>query len=222
MSKKSGPASELRAMVDQLPLETRRAMLDGMDADRIITGRYADRWGGLCPMFAAHRRKGLKEGMARVKSHWSAFLHMQGRPRAEVNFAWAWDRYARGRAGKGPRSATESELLALRTMLQASIDSDTARGGQPLAEARRAEAEAPAPALRGDRPPRQDTGDRDRTPELSGAEGWAWLRSYRRYDEYEDAMRRLEENERRRAARPGTEPEGRSEEEIEYRTPVAP
>ncbi len=205
MSKKRGPASELRAMVDRLPFDTRQAMLEGMDADRIITGRYADRGGGLCPMFAAHRRKGLREGMARVKSHWSSFLHMQRRPRAEVDFAWAWDRYARGRAGKGPRSATESELLALRTMLQASINRDTAGKGEQSFEAPSAEAAVTATpttvAGRDGRPP-QDTGERDRTPELSGAEGWAWLRSYRRYDEYEDALRELEESERRRASGP--------------------
>src|SRR5947199_135680 len=35
-----------------------------------------------------------------------------------------------------------------------------------------------------------DTGERDRTPELRNRHGWAWLRAFRRYDEYEDALER--------------------------------
>ncbi|MBA2566220.1 MAG: hypothetical protein H0V08_00250, partial [Thermoleophilaceae bacterium] len=40
------------------------------------------------------------------------------------------------------------------------------------------------------------TGERDRSPELRGHTGWAWLRVFRRYDEYEAALERLNRAER--------------------------
>jgi hypothetical protein len=225
MSKLQGPASDLRARVDRLPLETRQAMLEGMEANRIITGRYADRGGGVCPVFAAHRTKGLRDGMARVRSAWACFLHMRSRPRVEVSFAKAWDYYARRRTGKGPRPATDSELVALRAMLQASIDRDTGGGAEQLSEASTGQAAAtarPAPERWVNRLSPPDSGERNRMHELSGAEGWAWLRLYRRYDEYEDALRELEETERERADRVGGQPaELPSAEELEHRSPVA-
>src|ERR671915_1635145 len=52
------PARELRLAVDCLPLQTRTAMLQGIDANRIIVGAYTDRQGGVCPMLAAHRNGG--------------------------------------------------------------------------------------------------------------------------------------------------------------------
>ena len=84
-----------------MPLDTRRAMLDGIDANRIIVGAYVDRQGGVCPMLAAHRRGGRT---------------------SLASFAKAWDRYTR--AGGRPRAATHRELLTLRTMLEASIAID--------------------------------------------------------------------------------------------------
>jgi hypothetical protein len=39
------PARDLRTAVDCLPLETRRAMLDGIEANRIILGAYTERRG---------------------------------------------------------------------------------------------------------------------------------------------------------------------------------
>ena len=96
------PANELRIAIDCLPLRTREAMLDGIDANRIIVGAYTDRQGGVCPMLAAHRSGGRT---------------------SLASFARAWDRYTR--AGKGPRPATERELLTLRTMLEASIAIDS-------------------------------------------------------------------------------------------------
>ena len=77
-------------------------MLDGIDSNRIIVGAYTDRQGGVCPMLAAHRNGGRT---------------------SLASFARAWDRYTR--AGKGPRPATERELLTLRTMLEASIAIDS-------------------------------------------------------------------------------------------------
>jgi hypothetical protein len=96
--KRRRPARDLRTAIDCLPLATRRAMLDGVEQNRIIVGAYADRAGGVCPMLAAHR---------------------QGQRTSLASFAHAWDRYtgARGR----PRAATERELNTLTAMLQASI-----------------------------------------------------------------------------------------------------
>jgi hypothetical protein len=79
-----------------LPIETKRAMLIGLDAETIVTGAYTHD-GGICPMLAAHRRGGRTD---------------------RESFAKAWDRYTG--AGKG-RRATERELRTLRCMLEASL-----------------------------------------------------------------------------------------------------
>jgi hypothetical protein len=61
------PAQELRTAIDCLPLQTRKAMLDGLGANRIIVGAYVDRDGGVCPMLAAHRNSAeLRELESRV------------------------------------------------------------------------------------------------------------------------------------------------------------
>ncbi len=93
------PARELRSAIDEMPLETRRAMLDAIGRNPIIVGAYASPDGGVCPMLAAHRNGGRTD---------------------YAPFARAWDRYAR--AGRRPRQATERQLNALRTMLESSID----------------------------------------------------------------------------------------------------
>src|SRR5215211_1005633 len=94
------PAHELRIAIDCLPMDARKAMLEGMSANRIIVGAYVDRTGGVCPMLAAHRN---------------------GRRTSLASFARAWDRYTRVR---NPRLATQRELRTLRTMLEASIALD--------------------------------------------------------------------------------------------------
>jgi hypothetical protein len=104
------PAQELRTAIDCLPLQTRKAMLDGIGANRIIVGAYVDRSGGVCPMLAAHRNGGRT---------------------SLPSFARAWDRYTRARR---PRPANERELRTLRTMLEASIARDEP-GHAELAEA---------------------------------------------------------------------------------------
>jgi hypothetical protein len=113
------PARELRNAIDAMPLDTRRAMLDALDRNPIIVGAYTAPGGGVCPMLAAHRNGG--------RTDYSAF-------------ARAWDRYAR--AGKQARPATEGELTALRTMLEASVADQhvTAPGAlaRAIAEHRRA------------------------------------------------------------------------------------
>src|SRR5436190_6856812 len=89
-------AGRLRAAVDMLPIETKRAMLAALDLDTIVTGAYTHD-GGICPMLAAHRRGGRTD---------------------RESFAHAWDRYTGARAG---RRATEREVRTLRCMLEASL-----------------------------------------------------------------------------------------------------
>jgi hypothetical protein len=100
--RRSRPARDLRTAIDCLPLKTRKAMLGGVEANRIIVGAYTDRSGGVCPMLAAHRNGGRT---------------------SLASFARAWDRYT-GVRGRRPRPATERELTTLTTMLEASIALD--------------------------------------------------------------------------------------------------
>jgi hypothetical protein len=149
------PARELRTAVDCMPLQTRKAMLEGIEANRIIVGAYTDRQGGVCPMLAAHRNGGRT---------------------SLASFARAWDRYtgARGR----PRPATDREINTLRAMLEASVALDETPSLS----------EVPRPAAR----PKRDTGERHRARELRYQPGWAWMRPFRRLDEYERALAELE------------------------------
>ena len=95
------PARDLRTAIDCLPLKTRKAMLQGVESNRIIVGAYVDRQGGVCPMLAAHRNGGRT---------------------SLASFAHAWDRYTGVR--RRPRPATERELNTLTAMLEASIALD--------------------------------------------------------------------------------------------------
>jgi hypothetical protein len=168
------PARQLRTAIDCLPVDTRRAMLDGMDANRIIVGAYTDRHGGVCPMLAAHRHGGRT---------------------ALASFARAWDRYTG--AGNGPRPATERELRTLRTMLEASIVIESGVSqtelGRAIAEYRASRGLEEVSAA--EAKPKRDTGERDRSKELKREGGWSWLRPFRRLDEYERAVAELEDAE---------------------------
>ena len=99
--RRSRPARDLRTAIDCLPLQTRKAMLGGVEANRIIVGAYTDRTGGVCPMLAAHRNGGRT---------------------SLASFARAWDRYTGVR--RKARPATDRELTTLKTMLEASIELD--------------------------------------------------------------------------------------------------
>ena len=171
------PAHELRIAIDCLPLDTRKAMLDGMSANRIIVGAYVDSKGGICPMLAAHRNGGRT---------------------SLASFARAWDRYTRVRK---PRPATERELRTLRTMLEASIaldDPGHTELAEAIAEHKVSQGRASEPRERRER---RETGERHRAAELKGQEGWAWLKPFRRLDEFELAVREARAMERERARR---------------------
>jgi hypothetical protein len=178
MKRHTRRAQDLRLAVDCMPRETREAMLDGINSNRIIVGAYTDREGGVCPMLAAHRHGGRT---------------------ALGSFARAWDRYthAHGR----PRAATGRELRTLTAMLEASLYSDdrysemteavTALKAAKERQAREAETAHAAS---------RDTGERDRTPELRKRHGWSWLRVFRRYDAYKAALDEIEAAEREQRA----------------------
>jgi hypothetical protein len=157
-------------------------MLDGIDRNEIIVGAYSSD-GGICPMLAAHRAGGR-----------TSF----------ISFARAWDRFAyRDTRSKSARRATERELLILRTHLETSLLEDDGPtpdlrgavaahlelvGNREVAEA----AAAPEPRERATARP----GDPDRSRELRRRHGWAWLRVFRRYDDYQRALERVQsENE---------------------------
>jgi len=171
-------------------------MLDGIQKNSIIVGADGDPRGGVCPIYATSSPPSKRVG----------------RP-----FARAWDRYAGARLG---RPASERELNTLRSMLETSIELE--RDTEPVVslhagivahKASEARTRA-ASAARETRPsvgetsgpaPRRDSGERDRTRELSQREGWAWMRPFRRYDEYERALEALDDM--AREAGPESEPE---------------
>jgi hypothetical protein len=97
------PARRLRIAVDRLPRPTKEAMLRGIASNRIIVGAYVDpRSGGICPMLAAHRNGGRTDVAA---------------------FARAWDEYTNARR---PRRATRREVAKLRSLLERSLELNTA------------------------------------------------------------------------------------------------
>jgi len=162
------PAQELRVAIEWLPIDTKRAMLDAIEHNRIIVGAYTDRDGGVCPMLAAHRNGGRT---------------------SYASFARAWDRYTK--AGSRSRPASDRELTTLTTMLETSLASDAPDNitlGGAIAQHRELQGRAP-------RRPLADTGERNRTPELRRRHGWAWTRLFRRYEDYEAALAQLEREE---------------------------
>jgi hypothetical protein len=153
-----------------MPLSARVAMLEGIEANRIIAGAYTDRDGGVCPMLAAHRSGGRT---------------------SLASFARAWDRYTGARR---PRAATVRELNTLRAMLEASITLE----------------EAPE---EGRRRGRRENGESHRARELRYQPGWAWLRPFRRLDEYDRALSGL------RSLRSGPSPAPRARLELAVARP---
>jgi len=168
--------NDLRVAIDCMPRATRAAMLDGLRSNEIIVGAYTGP-SGVCPMLAAHRAGGRTNFIA---------------------FAKAWDRFAfRGSRSRSARQATARELLILTTHLELSLLEDA--GPSPdlataMSEHREliARREGRARAEQVARPPRTRPGDPDRSRELRARSGWAWLRVFRRYDDYRRAVQRLE------------------------------
>jgi hypothetical protein len=100
--------------------------------------------------------------------------HRNGGRTSLASFARAWDRYTD--APRAPRPATKRELNTLTAMLEASILLDETPALEPAR-----------------RRPRRPTYERHRAAELRDRPGWAWLRPFRRLDEYERAVAELEQ-----------------------------
>ncbi|MDQ3587022.1 MAG: hypothetical protein M3375_01530 [Actinomycetota bacterium] len=175
-------AGDLRAAIDRLPLATRRRMLEGIQKHPIIVGADGDPRGGVCPVYATSSPPSKRIG----------------RP-----FARAWDSYAGARLA---RPASEREVGTLRSMLETSIEQETEptvfldaaiaahKASQARSRADEAVRKTGASARDTRRSaPRRDSGERDRTRELSRRPGWAWLRPFRRYEDYERALQALDE-----------------------------
>lgn len=103
-----GPAQELRQTIDQLPLEVRQAVLEGINSKRIVAGTHVDGRGGVCPMEAANV-PWWRIGRTSVERAQAA--------------ARAWDRYTDATGKWHP--ATKRQLVALRAMLEVSILQDS-------------------------------------------------------------------------------------------------
>jgi hypothetical protein len=91
--------------------------------------------------------------------------HRNGGRTSLASFARAWDRYTG--AARRSRPATERELNTLRAMLEASIGLEEVPS---LQEVRRPES----------------------SPEPRYPVGWAWMRPFRRFDDYERALVELD------------------------------
>jgi hypothetical protein len=99
--RQSSPIERLRLAIDCMPVATREAMLEAVQAgERIIAGAYVDRAGGTCPMLAAHRRGGRTDF---------------------ISFARSWDRFTR--ASGTAQEATAREVRILAAQLEASLAS---------------------------------------------------------------------------------------------------
>ena len=198
-------AQDLRAAVDRLPLSTRHAMLKGLDQNTIIVGADGNIRGGRCPMLAA------SIGSSKVT----------GKP-----FARAWDAYGGARFSRPATRHELQTLrtmlhasIAMETEQPADLTSAISTLTVPapakeadappvmdlqaaiaahMASKERSSARDRAAVLAREsaRQERPDTGERDRTEELEGRHGWAWLRPFRRLDEFERAVHQLEEAER--------------------------
>ena len=122
MKRRRDNAERLRRAVEALPTHTKRGMLEGIRANRVIVGAYTDKRGGVCPMLAAHRNGGRTDF---------------------GTFAKAWDAFT---GAKRPRRASAREVRALRGYLEVALiregyappDADRASsspwGERPLAE----------------------------------------------------------------------------------------
>jgi hypothetical protein len=146
-------------------------MLDGVRSSEIIVGAYVNGEGGVCPMLAAHRRGGRTDLLA---------------------FARAWDRFTDVQGGA--RRATRREITVLVAHLEASLLGDAS---SELAHA--IDEHQRLRARRQSEPPRSRErvgdgsypGDVSRSGELEQRPGWAWLRPFRRLDDYQRALGHL-------------------------------
>ena len=114
--------------------------------------------------------------------------HRHGGRTSLASFARAWDRYTGARR---PRPATEREVRTLTSMLEASLMY------QDEVEELSAAAASHRELVASDKRP---TGETSRLKELRHRAGWAWMRVFRRYDDYTAALAQIESEEKAAAA----------------------
>jgi hypothetical protein len=121
--------------------------------------------------------------------------HRYGGRTSLASFARAWDRYT---CARRPRPASEREVRTLTAMLEASLmyQDEVSDLAAAAAEHR---------ALLGTK--RRPTGETSRLRELRHRAGWAWLRVFRRYDDYSAALAQVESEEKAASAPPSRERE---------------
>ena len=112
MAKRRNNAERLRNAVYAMPTRTKEAMLRGIRSNRVITGAYVDKRGGVCPMLAAHRNGG--------RTNFGTFSR-------------AWDGFT-GASVRKPRRASRREVRVLEGYLEMGLLRDGAPGGEPLPE----------------------------------------------------------------------------------------
>jgi hypothetical protein len=112
--------------------------------------------------------------------------HRAGGRTSLASFARAWDRYT---CARRPRPATQREMRTLTSMLEASLmyQDEVAELASAAAEHR---------ALIEAKGRRRPTGETSRLRELRSRAGWAWLRVFRRYDDYTAALAQIESEEK--------------------------
>jgi hypothetical protein len=110
MARRRNNSERLRNAVYAMPTRTKEAMLGGIRSNRVITGAYVDKRGGVCPMLAAHRNGG--------RTNFGTFSR-------------AWDAFT-GASLRKPRRASRREVRVLEGYLEMGLLRDGATGSEPL------------------------------------------------------------------------------------------
>ena len=205
-------AQELRAAVDRLPLSTRHAMLEGIDRKPIIVGADGNLGGGVCPMLAASggSQKEVGKPFARAWDRYAGVKLARRATQREL-LTLRTMLVASIEAQTGPAvDLRDGAIVARRAAMAQNRAAAMAQKAEPAVDLAAAIAEHEATKQRNEaasRPveepreaERRDTGERDRTDELSGRHGWAWLRPFRSYDDYERVLEELREEAESRLA----------------------
>ncbi len=197
-------AQELRAAIDRLPLGTRESMLEGIQQNPIIVAADGNVRGGVCPLFASSRRPSSRRVGRRFARAWDRYARAR-LPRAATERELLTLRSMLETSIQLETQPAVSLREAIVSHQASSARTQAARDAAPrrtesTSRPRRDTRErdlAHRDARKRDRTrigrPRRDTRERDRTRELAGRHGWAWLRPFRSYDDYELALLELEE-----------------------------
>src|SRR4051812_4603240 len=161
MRRKRYAIEDLRRAIDCLPVETRAAMLEGVRSNDIIVGAYTTRDGGVCPMLAAHRCGGRASMISFAPPRGRVTQGKRGRPAAGRGL-----RILTAHLQASPLSRQLPPLREVVLAHRTRLEHNAAEHG----EIRRVEQAEKAEPVR---PEPRPTGERDRTAELAGREGWA-------------------------------------------------